>query len=415
MRSRGVLVIIMLIVLHSVAAALSDDEQLLINPSAESGLVGWKMMYGNTWGVRGHDPDPKQENGYQYFFAGTDGATELHQTVDVSALAPTIDANRQVFEFSGWVSSYPQTYPTPNDISEIFVDYLNAAGTPLWTYHVSNKIAQWRLVSNTRLAPPRTRRIRVRLRATRQSYSGSNDGYFDGLSLTTHECDCPACQQCNTNGICVANSTLNGKSCNQFPQNQVVRPENSAGVPVDIMIDQSCNEGICQDGHCNLISDRWGITAIVQAAEGAVETIFAPPFGYCLQEPLRQRVQQNLPGGFTVECFNGPYCSQAFGINTANPTCGCTSPSEPGRIVLNNLSLADCAKHVTGYVGPTPPSAEENFERTIFHEIVHDKGGVEHTYNPYTDISWACDKACYGCATGVSPADFEKIDPARCQ
>src|SRR5687767_7026926 len=121
MRSRGIIVIIILLALASVAAAQSFDN-LLISPSAEEGLKGWKMVSGNTWSVRAKDP--KAADGYYYFYAGNDAATELHQTVDVSSLAPMIDAKRQVFEFSGWMYSYPVSGQKP-DTAEIFVRYLN--------------------------------------------------------------------------------------------------------------------------------------------------------------------------------------------------------------------------------------------------------------------------------------------------
>jgi len=144
------------------------------------------MVAGNKWTTRSMNPGPK--DGFAYFFAGTDGGTELHQIVDVSDLAPMIGAGRQVFEFEGYVRSYPQTPPTPDDVSEIFVDYRNAAGTKLWGYHAGNTDSSaWRRMAHTKVAPVGTRNIRIRLRATRQSYSGNNDGYFDALSLITYE------------------------------------------------------------------------------------------------------------------------------------------------------------------------------------------------------------------------------------
>jgi len=207
MRSRYFLFALVFIALHSMAAAQSEN--LIINPSNEEPIVGgvihgWTMVAGNKWTKRFSNPSPK--DGLAYFFAGDDGGTDLVQVVDVSHLASTIDANQQVFKFSGYVRSYPQT---PSDISEFFVDYRNAAGTVLWEYHAGNSSsASWKLLTNTRRAPAETRNIRIRLRATRQAYTGNNDGYFDALSLITYPCNCSACQQCNTNGVC-----MDGPAC----------------------------------------------------------------------------------------------------------------------------------------------------------------------------------------------------------
>ena len=60
-------------------------------------------------------------------------------------------------------------------------------------------------------------------------------------------------------------------------------------------------------------------------------------------------------------------------------------------------------------------SPEKTFEKQLFHEILHVKGGLmpkgHRGVPPEQDTSQACDKACYGFASSVSPQDFAKIDP----
>ena len=430
MRSRDIVIAIVLIALPSVAAAAClENQECLINPSAEFGTTsGWTMISGNTWTIKPTipgDPSPADDDDPFYFYPGADAATELHQWVSVRHLGPTIKAGRQVFEFSGWMYSKDGEGQKP-DTAEIFVRYRNAdTGGILYTYPVAHTKPYWRQVSHRRIAPTATTHIQVVLRATRWTLDKSNDAYFDGLSLTTRECKCDPCQSCGLDGICRPNSTLEGKPCELYSEDQEIALPNA----VPLTIDKSCGKGTCSSGLCILPGgqaglSRWEVMDIKQAAEGAVATIFAPgpypsPFEYCLQGSLRQTMQYNLSGndllaGFRVKCVNSPYCGDALGIPGGNAACSCVSPSLPGVIGLNNHSFQQCAEFTQTNVGISP-TLDETFEKTLFHELVHDKGGLGHTGDYATDRVQACDKACYGFETLISAENFALIDPQNCK
>lgn len=149
----------------------------------ESGEIPfWQEVVGTNWTQRSSNPEPY--DGDYYFFAGAGATAELRQDVDVSQYTALIDNGNQSFNFSGWVRSWDQS---PPDVSRVIIEYLNhdkssiLASTDLGAY---NSTTSWIQVLHSTLAPSGTRHIRIRLISTR--YSGTNnDGYFDGLSLTT--------------------------------------------------------------------------------------------------------------------------------------------------------------------------------------------------------------------------------------
>ncbi len=104
--------------------------------------------------------------------------------MDVNDLAAMIDTGEQLFSFSGYVRSWPQS---PADLSRIILEYLNFDKSVILASFDSGDYGDasiWTLISNDTIAPAGTRFIRIRLIATRRSGS-NNDGYFDALSLTT--------------------------------------------------------------------------------------------------------------------------------------------------------------------------------------------------------------------------------------
>jgi hypothetical protein len=161
--------------------------QLIRNPGCEEILVGgnipeWVEVVGTNWTQRASSPSP-QEGAY-YFFPGVCSSGELRQDVDINPYAYLVDTDLQSFEFSGYVRSYTQT---PADLTNIILEYLNHdKSVVLDTYNsgAHNNTSDWLPVSDARIAPIGTRFIRIRLVSTRNNGS-NNDGYYDGLSLTT--------------------------------------------------------------------------------------------------------------------------------------------------------------------------------------------------------------------------------------
>jgi hypothetical protein len=201
----------------------------------------------------------------------------------------------------------------------------------------------------------------------------------------------------------------------------------------DITIGKSCNEGTCQDGKCNLISDRWGI--IVQAVEGAVRKIVYPsivvkelPPGpitveklgeqqifSCIQDSLRQKVLQNLVKGLKIECLNTIECAHPEKLKQRYypAASACVDLDTPGIIWLTKINMDGKAATIAAsktFMGSTPPSGEEAFEGTLFHEILHGMGGVKS----HLTVS-ACEKACYGFSSEAPKEFFDKTGPQFCK
>jgi len=170
-----------------------DDElcpgpNLLANPGAEARPVdgeipGWTEVEGSDWQWwRG--PEPPALEGVASFFAGQPAATdraELVQDVDLAAYGSRIAAGNQQFAFEGFVRT---TDEVPPDVARIVVEYRDAAGLVLDAFD-TGEIASpgvWLPVADTRVAPPATATVRVRLLATR--FTGEEaDAFFDALSF----------------------------------------------------------------------------------------------------------------------------------------------------------------------------------------------------------------------------------------
>jgi choice-of-anchor A domain-containing protein len=167
-----------------------DDElclgpELLRNPGAEADLAdgeipGWTEVESTQWQRRLTPPPPFE--GEATFFPGSVPLAELAQEVDVSAYAAAIDAGAQHFSFSGRVRTHDEH---PPDAARLVVEYRDAAESLVLATFDSGDLATggaWQAVSDLRVAPAGTRRIRVRLLATRFA-PADLDAYFDALSV----------------------------------------------------------------------------------------------------------------------------------------------------------------------------------------------------------------------------------------
>jgi gliding motility-associated-like protein len=161
------------------------SQNLILNPDCELPTVNdkipnWTEVAGNTWHPNSMDMPP--QSGRFYFFPGTASRiAELSQEVDVSKYACPIDLGRQRFNFTGYMRCFDQF---PADIAHIYVEYLNLNGNILDDYGsgLRSPTSAWLQVTDSRLAPVGTRRIRIRLVSTRLNGS-DNDGSYDNLSL----------------------------------------------------------------------------------------------------------------------------------------------------------------------------------------------------------------------------------------
>lgn len=167
-----------------------DAPELIKNGGCEETIVttydipNWEEITGNRWGNT--DTGFSAYEGTKYFFPGAVANAELRQDVDVSGYKSYIDAGIQNFVFTGWVRSYPQTSPTPNDSARIVLEYLNSSKSSiLYTFDTGYRadIGLWAEIQHSHIAPIGTGYIRIRLISKRPASSGNNNGCYDCLSL----------------------------------------------------------------------------------------------------------------------------------------------------------------------------------------------------------------------------------------
>lgn len=160
------------------------SQNLIVNPSAELPLAnGWTIVSGNWQQATGNWAVTVPPFAGNYFFWSGQGATaELYQDINLSDYAAKIDSGIASFTFTGHVRSYPQS---PADQSQEIVEYRDANGDTLsvFTSQFNSNTSQWLQVSDTRLAPPTTRGVRIRLISIRHNGT-DNDGLHDSLSFT---------------------------------------------------------------------------------------------------------------------------------------------------------------------------------------------------------------------------------------
>lgn len=187
-------------------------QNLVVNPDAESlpGGTGWNVvsqgaltcllvptsnMINWTMKPNGTVNYPFDHttgaNGGTVFFSGCDtyltGPFELNQTIDVSADSALINAGSQLFDFSG----YMQT-PVDNqtDIGRFIVDFVDGSNTVLGTSYTTNWQSSfggsgtgWIQYTNTRIAPPGTKAVVIRLQTQMIVNQPAINVYFDDISL----------------------------------------------------------------------------------------------------------------------------------------------------------------------------------------------------------------------------------------
>ncbi len=170
----------------------SRAQELVINGGAELPIsTGWtQKTAGDNWK---NDAQVAGHNGSSFHFypENTINATsELYQDIDLSSNTINIDAGTANYTFSGWRRSYPTSFPSPMDQSQIVVEYRDGTGNVLASFDTgAGTFTAWTNSSQTRNAPVGTRTVRIRLISIKRSGS-DNDGYYDDISFIYNP---PAC------------------------------------------------------------------------------------------------------------------------------------------------------------------------------------------------------------------------------
>jgi hypothetical protein len=159
------------------------SENLLVNPGAEQGTLGWIVTEGYMESLEEYICDGIEPHSGDYYFivgalCNSVTYSEAYQEVDVSEYTDCIDQNLAYVNYGGYLSDWGGS-----DHPEMAIAFIDANGNqiielePFGTYNVF-----WTLLSEEYQIPVGTRSIQTILMGTR--YAGDdNDSYFDDLFL----------------------------------------------------------------------------------------------------------------------------------------------------------------------------------------------------------------------------------------
>lgn len=158
-------------------------ENLLANPGAEDNMNGWVVTQGVAESLTaGECQGVNPFEGDRYFTVGglcTESALgRMHQDVEVTAWADSIDAGVQSVSAAGRLSDWSGA-----DIPAMRLVFLDEAQSPVGeTDWIEMPTVTWTLVELESLLPAMTRWVRLELQGTLVAGT-DNDSYFDALSL----------------------------------------------------------------------------------------------------------------------------------------------------------------------------------------------------------------------------------------
>jgi len=163
------------------------SDNLLVNPDAEEGVLGWTVTDGYMESLEEYVCDGVQpHNGDYYFIVGalcnTATYAEAYQSINLSEYSDCINNGLASISYGGYLSDWGGS-----DHPEMTIAFIDGNGNQieqgetLGTYN-----AYWTLLSNQSPIPVGTSSIRMILMGTR--YAGDdNDSYFDDLFLRVYQ------------------------------------------------------------------------------------------------------------------------------------------------------------------------------------------------------------------------------------
>jgi hypothetical protein len=169
-----------------------QGDNLLVNPGAENGLEDWVITEGVAEALTaGECNGVNPLDGDLYFAVGglctESDVARMHQDVDVTEWADSIDTGTQVAYASGMLSNWSGA-----DIPAIRMRFLNESEDILGeTGWFEMPVATWTATNIEATLPETTRFVRYEMQGTRIA-GQDNDAYFDRLSLrlgSATDCD----------------------------------------------------------------------------------------------------------------------------------------------------------------------------------------------------------------------------------
>ena len=156
-------------------------QNLLANPSFESGTASWNVNVGGTTS----SANPPPFDGNNYFYAGAVGAGFAEQTVNLTSsgfTAAQLDAQNLSLVFGGRVRAATEN---PPDQGKIIATFLDGSGNALGaadTVPATNVSDRWELLSDRLHVPIGARSVKYRFESLRESGS-TDDSYLDEAFL----------------------------------------------------------------------------------------------------------------------------------------------------------------------------------------------------------------------------------------
>jgi hypothetical protein len=172
------------------AGSAQAGDNLVVNGDAETGdLTGWTDTVATGYSILDSSEDAYE--GQHAFYGGPTGPSgawtnQIHQDVDVSGFAASIDAGKLTSFFQSFARSNSDGVAV--DVASVTVQYRNQSGTVLEFFSQSAVSAfnEWIEIEDTRAVPVGTRIVRVVLGGTR-SVGGSTDAFHDAIWLSVEE------------------------------------------------------------------------------------------------------------------------------------------------------------------------------------------------------------------------------------
>lgn len=163
-----------------------SSDNLVVNPSGDdtnsNTPPGWTAISG-PWGAGVFDEEDWPLSAPNYIYAGSELSLteyELHQDIDVSPWATTIDAGVLQLSFEG----YARAANLSDDPHEIKLHYLDAGGASTGGSYESGQrySSAWQSYGEDGPVPPETRTVRIELNCNRW-FGVTCNAYFDSFDL----------------------------------------------------------------------------------------------------------------------------------------------------------------------------------------------------------------------------------------
>ena len=159
------------------------SENLLINPGAEQGTIGWSVTEGYMESLEAYVCDGIEPHGGDYYFivgalCNTVSYSEAYQEVDLSEYSDCIDQELAYANYGGYLSDWGGS-----DHPEMKIVFMDSDGDQISESEtIGTYNAYWTLFSIQDPIPAGTQSIQMILMGTR--YAGDdNDSYFDDMFI----------------------------------------------------------------------------------------------------------------------------------------------------------------------------------------------------------------------------------------